>query len=125
MMARGAFFDLTVTGRGSHAARSEDCIDPVLTASHLTTALQAIISFLQHQPCRHGSCECGGISLPMHQCAHSGPDIPTTFCGSMAGAFDVPGGRYTVTAAMPRASIMGTMIGAYLMIGSYAHDSHP
>ena len=37
----------------------------------------------------------------------------------MAGALYIPGGRYTVTAAMPRARIMGTMMGAYLMIGSY------
>jgi amidohydrolase len=44
MMAAGAFFDITVSGKGSHGARPEDGIDPVLTACHVTTALQAIVS---------------------------------------------------------------------------------
>src|SRR5215472_2850305 len=44
MMAGGAFFDITVTGRGSHGARPEEGIDPALTACHVTTALQAIVS---------------------------------------------------------------------------------
>jgi hippurate hydrolase len=44
MMAGGAFFDITITGKGSHGARPEEGIDPVLTACHLTTALQAIVS---------------------------------------------------------------------------------
>jgi acetylornithine deacetylase/succinyl-diaminopimelate desuccinylase-like protein len=44
MMAGGAFFDITLTGKGSHGARPEDGIDPVLTACHVTTALQAIVS---------------------------------------------------------------------------------
>jgi hippurate hydrolase len=44
MMAGGAFFDITVTGRGSHGARPEGSIDPVLTACHIATALQSIVS---------------------------------------------------------------------------------
>jgi hippurate hydrolase len=44
MMAGGAFFDITVTGRGSHGARPEGSIDPVLAACHITTALQSIVS---------------------------------------------------------------------------------
>src|SRR5262249_8815830 len=44
MMAGGAFFDITVTGKGSHGARPEEGIDPALTACHVTTALQAIVS---------------------------------------------------------------------------------
>jgi amidohydrolase len=44
MMAGGAFFDITVTGIGSHGARPEECIDPVLTVCHIMTALQAIVS---------------------------------------------------------------------------------
>jgi hippurate hydrolase len=44
MMAGGAFFDITVTGKGSHGARPEEGIDPLLTACHITTALQAIVS---------------------------------------------------------------------------------
>jgi hippurate hydrolase len=43
-MAGGAFFDITVTGRGAHGARPEASIDPVLTACHITTALQSIVA---------------------------------------------------------------------------------
>jgi hypothetical protein len=45
MMAGGAFFDITITitGKGSHGARPEEGIDPVLSACHVTTALQAIV----------------------------------------------------------------------------------
>ena len=44
MMAGGGFFDIRVTGRGSHGARPEGSIDPVLTACHITTALQSIVA---------------------------------------------------------------------------------
>ena len=43
-MAGGAFFDITVSGKGSHGARPEESIDPVLTACHIGTALQSIVS---------------------------------------------------------------------------------
>jgi amidohydrolase len=43
-MAGGAFFDITVTGRGAHGARPEAGIDPVLTACHIGTALQSIVA---------------------------------------------------------------------------------
>jgi len=44
MMAGGAFFDVTVTGKGAHGAKPETGIDPVLVASHIVTALQSIVS---------------------------------------------------------------------------------
>jgi amidohydrolase len=44
MMAGGAYFDIAVTGKGAHGARPESSIDPVLVASHITTALQSIVS---------------------------------------------------------------------------------
>src|SRR5215467_13228690 len=44
MMAGGAYFDIAVTGRGAHGARPESGIDPVIVASHITTALQTIVS---------------------------------------------------------------------------------
>ena len=44
VMAGGAFFDITVGGKGSHGARPEMSIDPVLTACHIATALQSIVS---------------------------------------------------------------------------------
>ncbi len=43
-MAGGAFFDITVTGRGAHGARPEESVDPVLVACHIGTALQSIVS---------------------------------------------------------------------------------
>jgi amidohydrolase len=43
-MAGGAFFDITVSGKGSHGARPEVSIDPVLAACHIGTALQSIVS---------------------------------------------------------------------------------
>jgi amidohydrolase len=44
MMAGGAYFDITVTGRGAHGARPEAGIDPVVTASHIAVALQTIVA---------------------------------------------------------------------------------
>ena len=43
-MAGGAFFDITVEGKGSHGARPEASIDPVLTACHIAAGLQSIVS---------------------------------------------------------------------------------
>ena len=44
VMAGGGFFDITIHGKGAHGARPETSIDPVLTACHLATALQSIVS---------------------------------------------------------------------------------
>ena len=44
MMEGGVYFDIGVTGRGAHGARPEAAIDPVIVASHITTALQTIVS---------------------------------------------------------------------------------
>jgi hippurate hydrolase len=42
--AGGAFFDITITGKGAHGARPQESIDPVMVACHIGTALQSIIS---------------------------------------------------------------------------------
>ena len=42
--AGGAFFDITVEGKGAHGARPEASIDPVLAACHIGTALQSIVA---------------------------------------------------------------------------------
>jgi amidohydrolase len=42
--AGGAFFDITITGKGAHGAHPHLSIDPVLVACHLGTALQSIVS---------------------------------------------------------------------------------
>jgi amidohydrolase len=44
MMAGGAYFDIAIEGRGAHAAKPETGVDPVLVASHITTALQSIVA---------------------------------------------------------------------------------
>ncbi|MBO1358215.1 amidohydrolase [Acetobacter sacchari] len=43
-MAGGAFFDITIKGKGAHGARPEDGVDPVMVAGHMITALQSIVS---------------------------------------------------------------------------------
>jgi hippurate hydrolase len=44
MMAAADQFDITVTGKGGHAAKPQDCIDPTVVASHIILALQTIAS---------------------------------------------------------------------------------
>ena len=44
MMAGGAFFDIDVTGVGSHGARPEAGVDPVMVAVHVAATLQTIVS---------------------------------------------------------------------------------
>ena len=48
MMASADFFDLTIIGRGGHAAMPEHCIDPIIVASHVISALQTIPSRNTH-----------------------------------------------------------------------------
>ena len=43
-MAGGAFFDITITGKGAHGARPSEAIDPVLAACHIGTALQSVVA---------------------------------------------------------------------------------
>jgi hypothetical protein len=52
---------------------------------------------------------------------HSRPASPQLLAATSAtaGALGICGGRYTLTATMPAARMIGTMIGAYLMMGSY------
>ncbi len=44
MMAGGAFFDIVVTGKGTHGARPETGVDPVIVGAHIATALQTIVA---------------------------------------------------------------------------------
>ena len=43
-MASVDTFDLTINGRGGHAAMPDQCIDPIVIASHVVSALKAIPS---------------------------------------------------------------------------------
>jgi hippurate hydrolase len=44
LMAATAYFEIVVEGRGAHAAKPHEGIDPVLVGAHLITALQSISS---------------------------------------------------------------------------------
>ncbi|MEK1891605.1 MAG: M20 aminoacylase family protein [Phyllobacterium sp.] len=44
IMAATNEFEITVTGRSSHAAKPQSAIDPVLIAAHIVIALQSIVS---------------------------------------------------------------------------------
>jgi amidohydrolase len=43
-MAGGAFFDITVTGKGAHGAHPDAGMDPVIAACHIATAAQTIVA---------------------------------------------------------------------------------
>jgi amidohydrolase len=42
--AGGAFFDITIAGKGAHGAHPHQSIDPVVVACHIGTALQSVVS---------------------------------------------------------------------------------
>jgi len=44
IMAAADRFTITIEGKGGHAAYPHDCIDPVVTAAHVITALQTVAS---------------------------------------------------------------------------------
>ncbi len=44
MMAAADQFEITVTGKGGHAAKPHDCIDTTVVAAHIVVALQTIAS---------------------------------------------------------------------------------
>jgi amidohydrolase len=44
LMAATAYFKITIEGRGAHAAKPDEGIDPILTAAHIIMALQSIAS---------------------------------------------------------------------------------
>jgi len=44
VLAAAGMFTITITGRGSHAARPQDARDPIVAGAQLVTALQTIVS---------------------------------------------------------------------------------
>ncbi|KAF0231596.1 MAG: hippurate [Beijerinckiaceae bacterium] len=44
LMAATAYYTITIEGRGSHAAKPHEGVDPVLIGAHIVTALQSIAS---------------------------------------------------------------------------------
>jgi amidohydrolase len=53
VLAASADIDVTVIGKGAHAAHPEQGIDPVLISAHIVTALQGLVS-RQLDPVEHG-----------------------------------------------------------------------
>ncbi|MBI4421166.1 MAG: amidohydrolase [Gemmatimonadetes bacterium] len=48
VMASVDLFEITIVGKGGHAAAPHQTVDPVLTAAHVVTALQALVSRRRH-----------------------------------------------------------------------------
>ncbi|WP_050528697.1 M20 aminoacylase family protein [Pseudorhodobacter aquimaris] len=44
IMAAADHFEITVTGKGGHAAKPDDCVDALLVASHIIVGLQSIVA---------------------------------------------------------------------------------
>ncbi|SEH86164.1 M20 aminoacylase family protein [Paracoccus alkenifer] len=44
IMAAADQFDVVLTGKGGHAARPQDCVDPVLAGAQMVVALQSLVS---------------------------------------------------------------------------------
>ena len=43
-MAAAADIDITITGKGAHAAHPDRGIDPILVSAHVITALHSLVS---------------------------------------------------------------------------------
>ena len=68
IMATSRYFEITITGKGSHAAMPHQGIDPVVIGSHIICGLQSIISR------NLDPLETGLISIPQVQ-ASSAPNV--------------------------------------------------
>ena len=44
IMAASDRFEILIEGRGGHAARPQECVDPVLVSAHVVTALQSVVA---------------------------------------------------------------------------------
>lgn len=85
VMASVDEFEITVTGRGGHAAAPHQTIDPVLIAAHLVTALQSLISR------RRDPFEAGVLSVTQVSAGHAFNVIPST--AELRGTVRTFGGR--------------------------------
>ena len=70
MMASVDQFEITIVGRGGHAAAPHQAIDPVLVAAHVVTALQSIVSR------RRNPFEEGVVSVTQVSAGHAFNVIP-------------------------------------------------
>ena len=77
--------EITIAGRGGHAAAPHQTIDPVLIAAHLVTALQSVISR------RRDPFEAGVLSVTQISAGHAFNVIPAT--AELRGTVRTFGGR--------------------------------
>lgn len=85
VMASVDEFEITVVGRGGHAAAPHQTVDPVLVAAHLITALQSIVSR------RRDPFEEGVLSVTQVSAGHAFNVIPGT--AVLRGTVRTFGGR--------------------------------
>ncbi|HEX4561917.1 MAG TPA: M20 family metallopeptidase [Gemmatimonadales bacterium] len=85
VMASVDEFEITITGRGGHAAAPHQTIDPVLIAAHVITALQSLISR------RRDPFEEGVLSVTQVSAGHAFNVIPGT--AELRGTVRTFGGR--------------------------------
>ncbi len=86
MMASVDEFEITVTGKGGHAAMPHLAIDPILVAAHLVTALQSLVSR------RRDPFEEGVVSVTQVQAGHAFNVIPKQ--AVLRGTVRTFGGRF-------------------------------
>ena len=86
VMASVDEFTITVRGRGGHAAAPHQTVDPVVTAAHLVTALQTLVSR------RRDPFEPGVLSVTQLAAGHAFNVIPGT--AELRGTVRTFGGRW-------------------------------
>ena len=86
VMASVDQFEITVVGRGGHAAAPQQAIDPVLIAAHLVTALQSLVSR------RRNPFEEGVVSVTQINAGHAFNVIPER--AELRGTVRTFGGRF-------------------------------
>ena len=86
MMASVDEFEITITGKGGHAAMPHRAIDPVLVAAHVITALQSLVSR------RRDPFEEGVVSVTQVAAGHAFNVIPQQ--ATLRGTVRTFGGRF-------------------------------
>jgi amidohydrolase len=86
VMASVDEFDITITGKGGHAAMPHLAIDPVLIAAHIVTALQSLVSR------RRDPFEEGVVSVTQLAAGHAFNVIPAE--ATLQGTVRTFGGRF-------------------------------
>jgi len=86
VMASADEFDITILGRGGHAAAPHQTVDPVLVAAHVVTGLQSLVSR------RRDPLEAGVVSVTQLAAGHAFNVIPGR--AELRGTVRTFGGRF-------------------------------